>query len=642
MRGKWIFLVFFSLSLIFTGIASAGQWAKIYGYGRPAGGDEIAYSIQQTSDGGYIVAGYTKSFGAGSADAWVLKLDASGNVAWQKTYGGTNYDYAYSIQQTSDGGYIVAGWTCSFGGGDCDAWVLKLDANGNVQWQKTYGGSDDDEAYSIQQTLDGGYIVAGYTKSFGAGYHDVWVLKLDSNGNIQWQKTYGGKGIDYANSIQQTLDGGYIVAGYTRSFGLGGDVWVLKLDANGNVQWQKHYGGDWYDYASSIQQTSDGGYIVAGWTQSFGSVGRDDVWVLKLDKDGNIQWQKTYSNPDVDYANSIQQTSDGGYIVAGWTESSLLNYDVWVLKLDANGNIQWQKTYGGSGKDDANSIQQTSDGGYIVAGWTRSFGSVGSNDVWVLKLDSNGNIPGCSVEGSSNATVKTTNVSGVDSSAVVTNTSVTPGTSNAVVKNTSVSPMQICYYESPSSPFTDVPPDYWAINYIKAVKDAGITKGCNPPQNDRFCPEDVVTRAQMAAFIIRAIEGEPTNYSTNQYFSDVPSTHWAFKYIQRVKERNIAQGYAGTNLYGPEDNVTREQMAKMLIMGLVSQGKTSEPPTDYCSTGAPFDDVSPSSWSCRYIKKLKELGITQGCNPPQNNRYCPQNPVTRAQMATFIYRGFLQ
>jgi len=190
-------------------------------------------------------------------------------------------------------------------------------------------------------------------------------------------------------------------------------------------------------------------------------------------------------------------------------------------------------------------------------------------------------------------------------------------------------------------PFTDVPCDHWAINYIKAVKDAGITKGCNPPQNDRFCPEDVVTRAQMAAFIIRAIEGEPTNYNTNPYFSDVPSSHWAFKYIQRVKERNIAQGYPGTNLYGPEDNVTREQMAKMLIMGLVSQGKISEPPSDYCSTGAPFDDVSPSSWSCRYIKKLKELGITQGCNPPDNNRYCPQNLVTRAQMATFIYRGFL-
>jgi len=190
-------------------------------------------------------------------------------------------------------------------------------------------------------------------------------------------------------------------------------------------------------------------------------------------------------------------------------------------------------------------------------------------------------------------------------------------------------------------PFVDIPCNHWAINYIKAIKDAGITKGCNPPRNDRFCPEDVVTRAQMAAFIIRAIEGEPTSYNANPYFADVPPTHWAFKYVQRVKERGIAQGYPGTNLYGPEDNVTREQVAKMLIMGLVSQGKITEPPIDYCASGSPFTDVDPSSWSCRYIKRLKELGITRGCNPPANDRYCPQGVVKRAEMAAFIYRAFL-
>ena len=191
-------------------------------------------------------------------------------------------------------------------------------------------------------------------------------------------------------------------------------------------------------------------------------------------------------------------------------------------------------------------------------------------------------------------------------------------------------------------PFIDVSCDHWAIDNISAIKDAGITYGCNPPHNDRFCPEDPVTRAQMATFIIRAIEGEPTNYNPNPYFADVPPSHWAFKYVQRVKERNIAQGYPGTNLYGPGDNVTREQMAKMLIMALVSQGRISEPPSDYCSTGAPFVDVDVNSWSCRFIKRLKELGITLECNPPQNDRYCPQDTVTRAQMATFIYRAFLR
>ncbi|MCC6026465.1 MAG: S8 family serine peptidase, partial [Caldimicrobium sp.] len=188
-------------------------------------------------------------------------------------------------------------------------------------------------------------------------------------------------------------------------------------------------------------------------------------------------------------------------------------------------------------------------------------------------------------------------------------------------------------------PFSDIPCDFWAINEITWVKNRGITTGY---PDGTYRPENPVKRSEMAAFIIRAIEGEPTSYNVNPYFADVPPTHWAFKYVQRVRERGIAQGYPGTNLYGPEDNVTREQMAKMLIMALVSQGKISEPPSDYCATGSPFPDVDPSSWSCKYIKRLKELGITQGCNPPANDKYCPQNPVTRAQMAAFIYRGFLQ
>ena len=384
---------------------------------------------------------------------WVLPVAAA---QWANTYGGSSDDYTYSIQQTSDGGYIVAGYTNSFGAGGTDVWVLKLDANGNVQWQKTYGGSSDDYAYSIQQTSDGGYIVAGYTESFGAGYADVWVLKLDANGNVQWQKTYGGSGWDEAYSIQRTLDGGYIVAGWTDSFGAGGtDAWVLKLDANGNVQWQKTYGGSRDDYANSIQQTSDGGYIVAGWTYSFGA-GYADVWVLKLDANGNVQWQKTYGGTYDDYANSIQQTSDGGYIVAGVTKSFIAgNADVWVLKLDASGNVQWQKIYGYepgdfipySRNDSANSIQQTSDGGYIVAGYTKSSGT-GNADVWVLKLDSNGKIPDCSTEERSlyYMPTSTTNFSGVNSSAGVTSTSVKPGTSNATIKITTVSPGQVCYY----------------------------------------------------------------------------------------------------------------------------------------------------------------------------------------------------
>ncbi len=365
---------------------------------------------------------------------------------WAKAYGGNGWDSAFSVhsvRQTADGGFIVAGETDSFGAGSIDFLVLKLDTNGNISWQKTYGASGYDYAESIQQTVDGGYVVVGWTNSFGAGNYDFLVLKLDANGNISWQKTYGGTLGDGAESIQQTSDGGYIVLGETDSFGAeNGDFWVLKLDANGNVQWQKTYGGGLFDRARSIQQTSDSGYIMGGMTESFGA-GSGDAWILKLDSNGNVQWQKTYGGSNFDGA-AIQQTSDGGYIMAGRTASfGAGSDDVWVLKLDTNGNVQWQKTYGGSGSEITPSIQQTSDGGYIVGGVTNFFGS-GNDDIWVLKLDSNGDIPGCSIIGTSNAIVNNTSATiGITTIAGI-NTSVSPETSTASVINTSLSITDIC------------------------------------------------------------------------------------------------------------------------------------------------------------------------------------------------------
>jgi uncharacterized delta-60 repeat protein len=372
-----------------------------------------------------------------TADRSVTATFTTSGSGWAKTYGGPAWDEAHSIQQTTDGGYIVAGFTYSFGAGYSDLWVLKLDPNGDVQWQKTYGGPYRDAANSIQQTSDGGYIVAGWIESF-ASYTDFWVLKLDPNGDVQWQKTYGGPNWDGAYSIQQTSDGGYIVAGFTYSFGAGDrDLWVLKLGPNGDVQWQKTYGGPNWDGAYSIQQTSDGGYIVAGFTYSFGA-GNGDIWVLKLDPNGDVQWQKTYGGPSGDGAYSIQQTTDGGYIVAGWTSSfGAGNGDIWVLKLDPNGDVQWQKTYGGPSGDGAYSIQQTTDGGYIVAGAVYL-------DIWILKLDANGDIGGCNLIGTSNATVSDTAVIGVATSVSPGNTSVSGQNSNAVITDTNVTPSQQC------------------------------------------------------------------------------------------------------------------------------------------------------------------------------------------------------
>ncbi len=423
------------------------QWQKAYGGGL----NDCAYSVQQTSDGGYILAGKTSSSGAGGDDFWVIKLDPSGNIYWQKTYGGGLNDCAYSIQETTDGGYIVAGKTESFGAGNNDFWVLKLYSNGNTEWQKAYGGNGDDCACSVAETADRGYIVAGKTNSFGAGDYDIWVLKLDLGGGLEWQNTYGGAKVDYASAVQQTSNGGYILAGYTESFeAKGGDFWALRLTAGSDLEWQRTYGGGGLDSASSIQETSDGGYIAAGRTASFGAAG-SNFWVLKLDPRGligsecpligssaavsaatgvasvdteiagnatavtpgvttatpsnssvtiapqcsaisNYYWVRSYAGGKRDIASSVQQTSDGGYIVAGKTNSfGAGGDDLWLLKLDPIGDIEWQKTYGGGADDSANSIQQTSDGGYIVAGWTASFGA-GRGDFWLLKLDPDGNV----------------------------------------------------------------------------------------------------------------------------------------------------------------------------------------------------------------------------------------------------------
>jgi TolB-like protein len=315
-------------------------------------------------------------------------------TSFAKTYGGTNYDWARSVQQTSDGGYIVAGYTTSFGSGYEDIFLIKTDASGNLQWAKTYGGTYWDVAYSVQQTSDGGYIVAGYTGSFGAGYEDIFLIKTDANGNIIWAKTYGGTYEDWAYSVQQTSDGGYIVAGYTAAGW--GDFFLIKTDANGNIIWAKTYGETSWDEAFSVQQTSDGGYIVAGRTNSFGA-GYSNVFLVKTDAYGNIMWAKTYGVTDLDWAFSVQQISDGGYIVAGITYSfGVDSADIFLIKTYASGNLQWAKTYGGTNSDYASSVQQTSDGGYIVAGWTSSFGA-SWYDIFLMKTDANGNIGSCSI-----------------------------------------------------------------------------------------------------------------------------------------------------------------------------------------------------------------------------------------------------
>jgi hypothetical protein len=406
------------------------EWQKIFGGSK----NDYATSIQQTNDNGYIVAGYSESkdgnviSNKGGRDYWILKLSVLGAMEWQKTYGGSGNDEATSIQQTNDGGYIVVGYSSSSDGdvignkGSSDYWVVKLSKIGAIEWQKTFGGNGDDIALSVRQTNDGGYIVVGWSDSKigdmspNKGNADYWIVKLSSKGVMEWEKICGGSSNDYAASIQQTKDGGYIIAGYTYS--ADGNIsvnkgfydsWIVKLSGQGAIEWQKTYGGSDNDYAASIQQTQDGGYIVAGWSDSkggdvIGNKGSDDYWILKLNPTGTIEWQKTYGGSSTDRAKSIQQTYDGGYIIAGYTYSIDKDIsgnnggnDFWILKLSAKGIIQWQKILGGSNGDYAVSVCQTNEAGYIIAGWSDSkdgisTGNKGGTDALILKLSPEGEI----------------------------------------------------------------------------------------------------------------------------------------------------------------------------------------------------------------------------------------------------------
>ncbi len=420
-------IIFFSS---ITGFAQAPaiEWQKTFG----GSSSDEAQTIIQTRDGGYLMGGLSYSndgdaagnHSAFDSDILMIKLDPAGNIQWRKMIGGQYWEAVLSIKQTSDDGYIIAGHSYSndgdipanYGSFSSDALIVKLDQSGNIQWVKNYGGREEEVFISIEETKDGGYIAAGYTASLDGdvsgvhGDYDAWIVKLDGAGTIQWQKCIGGTQRDNAWSITASTDGGYVFTGNTKS--TNGDIalnhgqydfLVGKLDALGNVEWVKTLGGSLMEWSSSIVDASDGGFVIAGYSNSGNgdvqaNYGLSDVWIIKIDNQGNIQWQKSSGGSNIDDATQIVKTKDGGYVVAGRTLSAdghvsmnNGNNDYWILKLDVNGNLQWEKSFGGSLQDVALSIQQTQDGGFIIAGQSYSDNgdvttNLGRSDAWIVKL----------------------------------------------------------------------------------------------------------------------------------------------------------------------------------------------------------------------------------------------------------------
>ncbi len=279
------------------------------------------------------------------------------DTLWTRIYGGEESDAGYAVEQTSDSGFIVTGSTVSYGAGDGDVWLIKMDENGRMVWDKTFGGSSGDGGFSVQQTADRGYIIVGFTGSFGGNYADVYLIKTDENGEEIWSNTFDRGNFDWGQSVQQTSDGGYIIAGRTRPISEENyDVLLIKTDESGSEIWSKTFGGLYEDQGSMVQQTSDSGYIIVGDTKLY-SGSNSDVWLIKADVDGNEEWNKTFGGTLRDGGNSVQKTIDGGYIIAGRTWSFGAGmHDVWLIKTDAYGNEEWNKTFGGSGMDVGNSV----------------------------------------------------------------------------------------------------------------------------------------------------------------------------------------------------------------------------------------------------------------------------------------------
>ena len=379
----WVF--FFITIALFAGyfgvVSGAASTGRVDSYVNS--GDDEFYAVQFANNG-YVLAGLSNSSGAGRYDAYLIKTNLCGEIEWNTTFGGSQNDRAYCVMQSSDGGYVFGGSTNSYGLGGSDAWIVKLDSAGSVEWNRTYGGSLADSCWSLLQTGDGGYLALCLTASFGAGNNDVWLVKVDSLGEVEWEQTYGGEKSESVSTLVEAGDGGFVLACSTTSFGSGSsDVWLLKTDAVGNLMWNKTIGGFSVEYANTLIAASDGGYVFAGSTKSV-AANSTEVLLVKVDSSGNVEWNQTYGGGLADYCDSLV-LDDSGYVLACITQPPVFgDGQFWLLGVDERGEFLWNHTVGVSAHHSQTSLLPVEGGGYVVGSSTRD--GFGKRDFMLVQV----------------------------------------------------------------------------------------------------------------------------------------------------------------------------------------------------------------------------------------------------------------
>ncbi len=380
----FLVLTIFSIQVCFSQTPDT-TWTRIFG----SSDNEYGYYAEQTNDGGFILVGYVDI--SGDDDIWLIKTDSNGDTLWTKTYGTYYYDYASCVHQTSDGGYIIFGDTDSFYPSRWNGWLIKTDADGDTLWTKVFTGPN---YYFIRSGVElpsgNGYVFVGYTKATAGGAEDIWLVRTDMAGDTVWTRTFGGSEREIAFTVLRATDGDLVIGGDTESFSEGDfDAWVIRVNTSGNLVWSKSYGSTERDILYDMKQTDDGGFIIAGHTESFGHINNyTDAWLIKTDSNGDTLWTKTWGTEMHDGAMSVVQTSDGGFVWTGYKYISTFVQDLWVLKTDEDGNMLWSKTYGGTFNNIGRSINKNIDGSLIITGDYYSE-VTNTRDLWLLNVDPN-------------------------------------------------------------------------------------------------------------------------------------------------------------------------------------------------------------------------------------------------------------